>query len=165
MEKILVVLLSIACWCTTAEAQIITSVVRANGASGAQPLPMEEGGVKDGNLVFSDRSVVFVNTPTGTLGLKNKPLIGSEYVRTFNDDKNSAGVNVTYTVTISRPATVWITMDDRWNETDRRNRVDSVTSSIAPAGTFQDTGLNLTLDQAMSVYAAELDPGSIRVRA
>jgi hypothetical protein len=176
MKKIFVVLLSIACWCTTAEAKVITSVVRANGASGTnlpigafdgntQCLPMEEGGVKDGNLMRSDRpNHVFAKTPTGTLGLKNKPLIGSEYVRTFNNDKDAGGANVTYAVTISRPATVWITMDDRWNATDRQNRVNSVTSGIAPAGTFIDTVLKVYVggdsDRPMSIYAAELDPGT-----
>ncbi len=168
MNKTFIVLLSIACYCMTTEArgqQVITSVVRANGASGAQPLPMEEGGVKDGNLMYSDRSDrVFAKTPTGTLGPAGEPLIGSEYVRTFDGDKNAGGANVTYTVTISMQAMVWITMDDRWNATDRQNRVNSVTSSIAPAGTFTYTGLKVYVgtdnDRPMSVYAAELGPGT-----
>ncbi|MBE0534697.1 MAG: LamG domain-containing protein [Phycisphaerae bacterium] len=155
--------------------QVITSVVRANGASGDRPpigafngntqcLPMEAGGVKDGNLIRSDRDAHrFVNTPTGTLGPLNKPLIGSEYVRTFNNDKDAGGVNVTYTVTISMPATVWITMDDRWGEADRQTRVNSATSFV-PAGTFKDTGLNVSVggdnNNPMSVYAADLGPGT-----
>ncbi len=155
---------------------VITSVVRANGNSGNRPpigafdgntqcLPMEAGGVKDGNLIRSDRDAHrFVNTPTGTIGALDKPFIGSEYVRTYNNDKDAGGENVTYTVTISMPATVWITMDDRWGDADRQTRVDSATSSFAPAGTFQDTELNVYVggdsDRPMSVYAAELGPGT-----
>lgn len=161
---------------TDAQGQIITSVVRSGGASGDRPpigaftgetqcLPMEPGGVKDGNLIRSDRDTHrFVNTPTGTLGPLNMPLIGSEYVRTFNNDKDSGGENVTYTVTTSMRATIWIAMDDRWNETDRQARVDQVAGRFALYGTFKDTQLNLYVggdsDRAMSVYAAEFDAGT-----
>ncbi|MBE0537194.1 MAG: hypothetical protein IH624_16145 [Phycisphaerae bacterium] len=156
--------------------QVITSVDRTNGATNASgqlgaydgntdPLPMEEGGVKDGNLIRSDRNAHrFVNTPTGTLGLLNKPLIGSEYVRTFNNDKDAGGVNVRYAVTISMQATVWISMDDRWGDADRQAQVDSVTSLFASAGTFKPTGLKVFVagdsDRPMSIYAAELGPGT-----
>lgn len=148
----------------TASAQIITNVVRANGASAGDPLATEAGGLIDGNLVFSDRDYVWAATDTGTLGLANEPLIGSEYIRTFNDDKNSGGSGVSYTVTTSTMAAVWITVDDRVG--DQQAHADTVTTLIGPAGTFTDTGLQLHVGgdgdapgRPLSVFAAELAPG------
>ena len=156
---------------------LIASVVRSGGVSGDRdpigaydgsttPLATEAGGLKDGNMVYSDRTYPWSGIPA--------EYVGSEYVRTFNSDKNTGTVDVTYQVTISRPAIVWLTVDDRipaeWNAggtvNSMQNAADRVTAAIAPAGTFTDTGVDIyvhendTTDRMMSVFAAVLPAGT-----
>jgi hypothetical protein len=168
--KILLVLVTVFAVSGLASAAVITNVVRAGGASGdrtpigvytgtTQPLPTQVGGVMDGNVIYSDRDYLWVTTPTDAkLGPLDTPIIGSEYIRTFNSDKDQAGT-VTYTVTTGALATVWLTIDDR----HAAGAADNVTRDIGPAGTFKDTGFNLFVGEGggrpMSVYAADLGPG------
>ena len=49
-------------------------------------------------------------------------LVGADYVLMFNDDKTAGETDVTYTVTLSRAATVFLTCDDRI--TDQQAAVD-----------------------------------------
>jgi len=173
--KILTLVLVLAfCLTVSASAQVITSVVRSNGVSGDRapigaydgstaPLATEEGGLKDGNMVYSDRTYPWSGIPA--------EYTGTEYVRTFNSDKNSGTVNITYEVTTSQYAIVWVTVDDRipaeWAVVaSQQEAADRVTAAIAPAGTFLDTGIdiyvheNATTDRSMSVFAAELPAGT-----
>jgi concanavalin A-like lectin/glucanase superfamily protein len=169
---VLVIVLS-----TVVSAAIITDVVRTNGQAGDRdpvgrftadraPLETEAGGLMDGNLVYSDRTYPWSMTPAD--------LVGSEYIRTYNTDKNGGTVDVTYEVTISEDALVWITTDDRipaeWDNggtvLSQQDAVDLVVAAFAAAGTFVDTGLDLfvhendTTDRQMSVYAAALSAGT-----
>ncbi|MHC4706806.1 MAG: DUF1349 domain-containing protein, partial [Planctomycetota bacterium] len=157
----------------------LLSVVRSNGVSGdrdpvgpydgsSAPLATEPGGLMDGNLVFSDRTYPWAGVPA--------EYVGSEYIRTYNSDKNGGTTDVTYEVTISRPAIVWVTIDDRipaeWDAggaiTSPQDAADYVTAAFAAPGTFADTGIDLFVreasdgsnDRPMSVYAAELDAGT-----
>jgi hypothetical protein len=155
----------------------LLSVVRSGGVSGdrdpigaydgnTQPLPTEAGGLKDGNMVYSDRTYPWSGIPA--------EYEGSEYIRTFNSDKNGGTVDVTYEVTLSRPAILWVTIDDRipaeWNAggavASPQDAVDYITAASLPAGTFADTGIDIyvhendTTDRSMSVYAAELPAGT-----
>jgi hypothetical protein len=152
-----------------ASAAIITEVVRAGGASGDRDpigaydgstavLATEPGGLKDGNLVFSDRTYPWAQTPA--------ELIGAEYIRTFNNDKNEAGT-ATYTVTTSMPAILAVAIDDRWDEPgDQQARVDMITSAIGVG--FVDSGLDVYIrerddgsrDRPLSAYTAELPAGT-----
>jgi len=158
-------------------ASLISAVVRSNGVSGdrdpvgaydggSAPLATEPGGLMDGNLVYSDRTYPWAGVPA--------EYVGSEYIRTYNSDKNGGTIDVTYEVTISRPAIVWITVDDRipaeWDAggaiASPQDAVDYVTAAFAAPGTFADTGIDMyvhendTTDRSMSVYAAELDAGT-----
>jgi len=174
-KKILTLVLVLAfCLTVSTSAQVITSVVRSNGVSGDRapigaydgstaPLATEEGGLKDGNMVYSDRTYPWFGIPA--------EYTGTEYVRTFNSDKNSGTVNVTYEVTTSQYAIVWVTVDDRipaeWAVVaSQQEAADRVTAAIAPAGTFLDTGIdiyvqeNATTNRSMSVFAAELPAGT-----
>ena len=163
-----------------ASAQIITEVVRAGGVSGDRdpvgaydgstaPLLTEPGGLMDGNLVFSDRTYPWAGIPA--------EYAGTEYIRTFNSDKNGGTLDVTYTITTGMPAIVWLTVDDRIPEewdgpddsfTSQQDAADAVTALIGPAGTFVDSGIDIyvreradgTRDRAMSVFAAELPAGT-----
>jgi hypothetical protein len=144
--------------------RIITTVVRANGASGNRApigayngntsvLPTQAGGLMDNNVCFSDRTYGWAQTPV--------ELLGPEYVRTFWSDRSST--TVTYRVTTSRAATVMITVDDRI--LDKQGATDVATARFAPAGTFVDTGLDLFINQnatnrPMSVFSARLSAGT-----
>ena len=157
-----------------ASAQIITNVERTGGASGDRdpvgeydgelnPLESGPGGLMDGNTVFSDRTYPWAQTPA--------QLIGADYIRTFNSDKGNADT-VTYTVTTSIPAILAVAIDDRWADDDgvdtRQDRIDMITSAIAPAGTFADSGLDVfireredgTRDRPLSAFTAELPAGT-----
>ena len=170
-RKICVLALVVCFVATIAQASLITSVDRTRGqpATGTankapigifdqntDPMATEPGGLKDGNIIYSDRTYPWINTTT--------QLVGSEYVRTFNDDKASSEIMVNYAVTISEPAFLWITMDDRipaeWAEVnDQAEAVWLATHTWAAPGTFADTGLNLfiaessTTNRPMSVWA------------
>jgi len=124
--------------------RIIISVVRANGASGnqapvgpyngnTQVLPTEAGGIKNGNLCFSDRTYTWTTTPGELAGL--------EYVRTFYSDKTNT--TVTYTLTTKREATVIITIDGLI--TNPQAAADQATARFAPAGTFVDSYMRLDI--------------------
>ncbi|MBQ8921861.1 MAG: RICIN domain-containing protein [Oscillospiraceae bacterium] len=77
-----------------------------------------ESGLKDGELVYGDREVTYVNVP--------EALIGAEYVRTPCDAKNLSGELAEFTV--SEPTTVYVALDNRvetapswlagWTKTD-----------------------------------------------
>jgi hypothetical protein len=154
---------------------VIADVARLNGVSGDRdpigayegdtaPLPSEAEGLVDGAMVFSDRTYPWANTPVD--------LIGAEYIRTFNSDKNGGTVDVTYTVSLSQAAVVGITVDDRipaeWDAVaSQQEAADRVAAFVAP-GTFADSGLDLfirerddgTRDRGMSVFTAELEAGT-----
>jgi hypothetical protein len=157
----------------------LLSVIRSGGVSGdrdpvgaydgdTQPLATEAGGLKDGNMVFSDRTYPWAGIPA--------EYEGSEYIRTFNSDKNGGTVDVKYEVTIARDAIVWVTIDDRipaeWDAggaiTSPQDAADYITAASVPAGTFTDTGIDIYVreaadgsnDRPMSVYAAELTAGT-----
>ncbi|NLH15162.1 MAG: LamG domain-containing protein, partial [Phycisphaerae bacterium] len=161
---------------SSAMGQIITSVIRANGQSDTRdpigtyngstaPLPTQNGGLKDGNYIYSDRTYTWINSPTGTLGPLNTPLIGSEYVRTFNTDKATGETDVTYTVTFSMACTIWITIDDRaWGTRTPQQAADEITKAFAAPGSFTDTGLDVFVNgdsnRQLSVFAGTFGPGT-----
>jgi hypothetical protein len=154
--------------CDIASALIITGVDRTRGQpttgtttknpigtfdQNTDPLPV--GRVKDGNIVFSDRTYPWNLTPVGMRGM--------EYVPTFNDDKASGEIMVNYAVTIGEPAVLWMAVDDRipaeWAEVlSQAEAVWLATHTWAPPGTFVDSGMNVyiaenaTTNRAMSVF-------------
>jgi hypothetical protein len=154
--------------CDITSASIITGVDRTRGQpttgtttknpigtfdQNTDPLPV--GRVKDGNIVFSDRTYPWNLTPVGMRGM--------EYVPTFNDDKASGEIMVNYAVTIGEPAVLWMAVDDRipaeWAEViSQAEAVWLATHTWAPAGTFVDSGMNVyiaesgTTNRPMSVF-------------
>jgi FlaG/FlaF family flagellin (archaellin) len=145
---------------------IITKVVRAGGTSGnrdpigvfdgnTQCLPTAPGGLMDGNMVYSDRTYPWNQTP--------KDLVGAEYVRIFNTDKGTPPA--TYTVTTSRLATIAVAHDDR--NTPAQAPVDKIVAAFAAAGQFKDTGLDVFIYESastparpLSVFSADLPAGT-----
>jgi hypothetical protein len=162
-----------------APAAIITSVDRTRGTGGdrppigvfngdTDPLPMTPGGVQDGADIYSDRTYTFVNTPAA--------LLGQEYVRTFNTDKDKENIIVNYFVTIGEEVQMWIAVDDRIPDQydadggvneflSQQEAVDLIVHQWAAPGTFTDTGLDVFVggdnDRQMSVYQSDvLDAGT-----
>jgi|GEM_PF-423155 len=163
---------------------IITQVARTHGQSGERdpvgafdgdtpPLPTPDDGLKEGDLIYSDRTFWWVNIP--------QSLLGSDYIRVFNNDKATDEIDVTYTVTTSAAATVWVAIDTRaagssnWGETcpwaatapgSLQPVVDWITSEFAEAGTFRDTGLTVGIRESAStlrtagVFSAVLEAGT-----
>ena len=175
-KKLLFVLLVLGLFAGMTHAALITGVNRSGGTSGDRDwigawdgdTDPSVGTLQDGEYVFSDRTYPWANTPA--------ELVGAEYVLTFNTDKNGGTWDVTYEVTLGAAAMLAITVDDRlpaeWDNdgalTSQQDAVDMVTAAIGPAGTFQDTGLDLFIrekedgstDRPMSVYAAEVPAGT-----
>jgi len=169
MKKLIVLVTVVVALSSVASASIITGVDRTRGqpttgTSNKAPIgvfdtntdPMPVITLRDGRGVFSDRTFPWVDTPAAMQWM--------EYVRTFNDDKGSSEIMVNYAVTISEPAIIWITCDDRipaeWAEINSQaEAVWLATHTWAPPGTFVDTGLNLTIQEnattkrLMSVWA------------
>jgi hypothetical protein len=172
----MLVLVSVFCLSTgVASAAIITNVDRTRGTAGdrpaigafdqdTDPLAMPAGGLKDGNLVYSDREYVWANTPA--------ELIGYEYVPTFNTDKDDDNFIVNYAVTIGEPAILWLAVDDRvpadvkssggvQEYLSQQEAADLIVHMWAAPGLFVDTGLDVFVggdnDRPLSVYAT-LEP-------
>jgi hypothetical protein len=184
-KKLLVGMLLIAFTCSMASAQIITNVDRSRGTAGDRsPIgvfdqytdPLPSNPLADGQIVFSDRTYPFAGTPAA--------MVGNEYVRTFNTDKDDDNHICWYDVTTSEAAVLWIAVDDRWAEVtssggvqeylSQQEMVDLSVPFVAP-GTFVDTGMDLFIrenpdgstDRPMSVFAteAELPAGTYRFAA
>jgi hypothetical protein len=150
---------------SVADAQVLQVLDRSGGADGNRPpigvydgntLPLatEVGGLINGNLVFSDRTYPWKDTPAF--------MEGAEYIRTFNSDKDTGITSVNYQVQVTEPATIFLTVDDRFG--DRQAVVDNVVRDFAAPGTFTDTGWNLTIDEGggrpISMYVANLGAGT-----
>ena len=177
MKKLIIFVLVFCLCASVASASIITNVDRTRGTSGNRsPIgvftpntdPLASNPLKDGEIVFSDRDYPYIATPAS--------MVGYEYVRTFNTDKHNRCIMVNYAVTISEPAVLWISIDDRIPaeyKTDgggdqpdeqvfvsQQEAVDLIVHSWAAPGTFVDTGLDLTIDEGggrpMSVYMTGL---------
>jgi len=182
-KKFLVCMLLVAFTCSMASAQIITNVDRSRGTAGERdPIgvfdentdPLPSIPLQDGQVVYSDRTYPWTGTPAG--------MVGNEYVRTFNTDKDDDNHIQVYDVTTSEAAVLWIAVDDRWADVEskggvqeylsQQEMVDLAVPFVAP-GTFVDTGMDLiiaeddTTHRPMSVYAtqAELPAGTYRFGA
>ena len=175
MKRSMFLLVVLLCVGQLASASVISNVDRTKGQDGdrspigefdanTDPLPTQSGGLKDGNIVYSDRAYGWSNTPA--------ELIGYEYVRTFNTDKDGKELLINYAVTISEPAVLAIALDDRILESYGDNglpdvegeefatlleAVELITRTWYEDGLFVDSGLDVyvhendTTDRALSV--------------
>lgn len=171
MKKVLLLLVVLLCIGQVASADVITNVDRTRGTAGdrspigvfdgdTDPLPMEPGHLKVGNMVFSDRDYVWDDV--ASFG-------GFEYVRTFNTDKDNKNIMVNYAVTIGEPAILAVAVDDRWADyktsgstqvfLSQQEMVDLIVHKWAAPGLFVDTGEDLIVGEGggrpMSVYATQ----------
>ena len=113
-----------------ASAQVITSIERRNSSNTA---PQIAGPLVEDALVFVDRTHIYVNVPSF--------LVGIDYVKVANDDKNNP--NYELDVTVGQDATLMLFIDDRVGDGDNTNPPtlgSGVMNWVAGMG-FVDTGL------------------------
>jgi hypothetical protein len=161
-SKLILVLVLVFALSTVASASIITGVDRSRGTSGnrtpigaftgaTDPMPSVSGLI-DGIHVFSDRDYFWENTPYA--------MAGYEYVRTFNTDKASGELDVSYLVTIGEDAPLWIAVDDRLASSSEFGSllgyIELATYRFPCGVEWADTGINLTIGEGggrpMSVF-------------
>jgi hypothetical protein len=94
----------------------------------------------DGNQAYVDRQYTYHDVP--------QALLGSNHIVTANDDKASTG-NDFLSFQVSQPTTVYVAHDDR------------ITTKPDWLKGFYDTGLKLTTDVAMTVYARVCEAGTV----
>ncbi|HDS83769.1 MAG TPA: PEP-CTERM sorting domain-containing protein [Phycisphaerales bacterium] len=188
MKKLMFWVLVLAVGATASASIMVVERADGHGPDSRDPIGDYEpgtapltGSLQNGEYVFSDRTFWWNNVPNA--------LVGSEYVRTFNNDKEDAAIDVVYTLTLSETATVWIAFEERllrettnWRPLDEpitpwgheapesaQVLADWLTRHIGPAGTFTDTGLTMHIEERstpgdrarlMLIYAAELPAGS-----
>ncbi len=162
---------------TTAQASLITSVVRTYGATPGQPQIIpgpSPAGLQENSPPYMDRlhrNYAWQQVPA--------PLLGAEYVMTYCDDKKEIASNVSYAVTVSGDATLYVLIDDRyiagtgWRSFPYEPLFDPpflwLTNNSAGA-VFTDTGLRLShtgyhsdstdyYEGKFWVYAADVSAG------
>lgn len=117
---------------------------------GALPPEIASVPLSEGNLCFVDRQHVYRNIP--------KELVGCQYIKQANNDKNSRIFNLE--VTLSSTSKVFLFIDDRITNFDLMPWIQDLG--------FQDTGLNIGIDEGgegiidnwSSVYSAFLQQGT-----
>jgi len=165
-SKLILVLVFVFVLSSVASASIITNVDRSRGRGTADADPLASaGGLADGLMVYSDRTYPFANTPSAMLGW--------EYIRTFNDDKNTSEFDVSYLVTIGEHEQLWIAVDDRLGDEDGDGVIDTdlllawvelATYRLPSDIKWVDTDMNLyvhessTTDRPMSVFVTTTAP-------
>jgi hypothetical protein len=137
---------------------LITSVRRLHGRTGDRapvgpydgetaPLPSSKSGLRRGAVYFSDR-VYPVNVIDASL-------VGAEYVRTFNSDKNSPKHTYKLTFDTNRDKVfLMVLADDRLEKVPggQQRMVDSIVSRFARPGQFVNTGCKIMLDDSVGEY-------------
>ena len=145
---------------------LIGAVDRSNGQSDdrapigvfdgeTDPLPSPDFGMLLGRTAYSDRDYPF--------DLVDDPLLGADWVRTFNTDKNTGEDDVNYAVNFLDEVFALVLMDDRYGE-DQQAMVDLAVEDFAGPGTFVDTGWDVSLDESneynFSAFQARLAAGT-----
>lgn len=181
-DRLMYMVMTILVVAGVSQAALITTVIRANGATADRdrppihtftgnttPLSGMDGGLRDGNGAYSDRMHTWAGTP--------EDLIGAEYIRTFNSDKTDP--DVTLTVTLSSGILLLI-IDNRMGYGDWAipsnvaNRM-LLNPKLTAAGMdwvttmgFTDTGLDIAIDEDnngsinnwSSIYAKHVSAGT-----
>lgn len=124
---------------TVAQTVTVTNVIAVSGKT------YTVGTLNVGQLVYTDRSYTFASVPAS--------LQGVSYIRTANEDKDSAGSNTAFlSFDIAQAATVYVGHDDR------------ITTKPAWLSTFADTGMDMTSTDGMtqwSLYRKDFTAGIV----
>ncbi|MBW8039568.1 MAG: hypothetical protein FVQ85_06170 [Planctomycetes bacterium] len=150
---------------TSAQAQIITGVVR--GGSSTKPPPIIAPNLlAENELCFVDRAHQYNSIPIA--------LLGAEYVMVSNDDKTQWDYSLD--VTLSQSARVFLFLDNRLGHGNTAGGDPNMNPDLWTAGMdwvyskgFGDTGLNIGIDeqgdgdvdQWASVYVKKFQAGTV----
>jgi hypothetical protein len=165
----LFVLLCVVATSLPAQARVITKVERRNpdNNSGDTEPAIAPSPLAERSVAFVDRTHIYVTVP--------EALLGAEYVMTANDDKDN--VNYEMDVVLSKPATVYLFIDNRVgtgtsnSPTTNPNLAAANMSWVTTLG-FVDTGLNMAIDESndgdidqwFSIFALSAPAGKITFR-
>lgn len=126
------------------------------------------GGLKEDALCYVDRPFTQWNGVSGE-GMPGY-LIGADYVKTFNDDKQRSGVKIK--VKISRPARLFVFFDNRletpgWLKKQFTNTGDKIGSDFGPwakntRGYAKAEGAGNSIDAVFSIWERRVaKPGTV----
>ncbi|MBN2023570.1 MAG: FecR domain-containing protein [Pirellulales bacterium] len=132
--------------------RLIASVVRRDGRGNNRapigpfdgrtpPLPSDAWGLRPGAMFYSDRLYVVRNI--------DEPLVGADYVRTFNSDKYDPSHRYDVTFPTNRGEVfAMVLLDDRAAKAaaERQAFVDRIALAFARPGSFFDTGYRVLVD-------------------
>ena len=155
------------------QAQVITDVVRAWGASGGQP---EIAAWPDGLQEQVQAYMVRWGSGGRFYHWENLPdeLVGADYVKTYNKDKKAK--DVVYAVTVDQAARLYIFIDYRYIKAHGDPPFSWLTDSSCGAF-FTNTGLKIILHEAeipspgdepqrlFCIYAADVPAGYYKLGA
>jgi hypothetical protein len=112
------------------------------------PSPSDESGLRLGTVLYSDRPCPITRI--------DAPLVGADYVRTYNTDKErKADVDCWYDVSLTgnrQEVFLMVLVDDRSKE-KKQAVVDQIVSRFAKPGEFVDTGLDITIDDIVGPHS------------
>lgn len=158
-RKLILLMVLVLALSTVASATgIITAVDRSNGQDDGELDPLL-GVLIENALQFSDRDYQLYDIPAGVLG--------SEYVLTFNSDKeddDGPELDVSYMVTLAEDATIWMALDDRLTDSgevesffDHLKWIELATYRMPCDIEWEDTGTAMRStdgdpDRTLSIY-------------
>jgi len=148
---------------SVAQAQLITAVAHRNTDTDAPEAPQIASPLQEDALVFVDRVHIYKVVP--------EFLIGAEYVMAANDNKNMSAYELD--ITLSRPATVYVFVDNRMGgAAGGLNVAPNITGMpwLTDMG-FVDTGEDIGIDESadgsinqyFSIFALEVKAGTVTV--
>jgi hypothetical protein len=150
-----VLIAAVLCGLWRAEATIITEASRSTGGSPQIVSGTTAAGLQNGSRAYVDRIYTWRNVP--------EQLVGVDYVMTYNDDKRSGGLGVSYSVTLATSATLYVLIDDRYVDSLGQPPFDWLTDASSGA-VFSDTGLRAgQSDPCINefyVYSADVSAGT-----
>jgi hypothetical protein len=139
--RLIYLLLLVAVCAGSAQAQFISSVAHRNTDGDAPEEPeIAPNPLDEDELTFVDRTHQYNEIP--------EYLIGAQYIKTANDNKNVSGYELD--VTMIGDATLYIFIDNRMGSSDGGQGVDPDMSGMAWVATmgFQDTGDDIGIDES-----------------
>jgi hypothetical protein len=151
-----------------ANAQVITSIERRNPKPGsAVSVRIAPGPLKEGAVVFADRTHIYRNVPPA--------LVGAQYIMTAMEDKDNPSLELR--LTIGQPGTLYLILDNRVG-TNVRSQTATPNPTVAGMTWmntlgFTNTGLKMAIDESangsidnyFSVFSLAVTAGQIVLRA
>ncbi len=111
---------------------IIVGLVKTGGDTGAPSPVVVHNGLVSGALSYVDRVATWDTIPTH--------LIGADYVKTENDDKNGGATGEQYSVTLAHEAVLHVFVDQRLGSPNSSNKLTWLLDNSVVTGGFIKSG-------------------------